>query len=161
MRYPKVWWGDHKNEDWLTTLWQTTTNWRDRWIATFVIFSYSWIHRWFVYILHIYILIFFKYTYISKEYILLDIWYFHFQFGLLLQVANESDAIVLKFGLTLQQIMDVVSLFLSLNHHHSADHGCGQFVFVFESSLQQIMDVVCFQSMFALGWISSLCLGWN
>ena len=32
-----------------------------------------------------------------------------------LQVANESDAIVLKFGLTLQQIMDVVSLLLFMS----------------------------------------------
>ena len=44
-----------------------------------------------------------------------------------LQVANESDAIVLKFGLTLQQIMDVVSLSLSLSL------SC--------ITLQQIMDV--------------------
>ena len=35
-----------------------------------------------------------------------------------LQVANESDAIVLKFGLTLQQIMDVVSLLLFINNHY-------------------------------------------
>ena len=34
-----------------------------------------------------------------------------------LQVANESDAIVLKFGLTLQQIMDVVSLHLFINNY--------------------------------------------
>ena len=35
-----------------------------------------------------------------------------------LQVANESDAIVLKFGLTLQQIMDVVSLLLFINNYY-------------------------------------------
>ena len=34
-------------------------------------------------------------------------------------VANESEAVVLKFGLTLQQIMDVVSSVQS-SHWHSA-----------------------------------------
>ena len=32
-------------------------------------------------------------------------------------VANESDAVVLKFGLTLQQIMDVVSANPSFGRH--------------------------------------------
>ena len=49
---------------------------------------------------------------------------FTFSSHLFWQVANESDAIVLKFGLTLQQIMDVVSF--TLFFHHDCHEYCHQ-----------------------------------
>ena len=57
--------------------------------------------------------------------------------NVLSQVANESDAIVLKFGLTLQQIMDVVSSYLHIFSSYLLSY-----LILFGLTLQQIMDVV-------------------